>query len=132
MYSYDFKEFKRREFLGDGLLCFVSREVICTNHTKLQQKAERYIESNRILAQIAKKLELVPHEGEKLPANVEHGDIKPYANALEVKLYDVYLEQGFDGAKQWFVENIYGNFRNLNGYFSNLCAQIENERQNQK
>ncbi len=116
----NFEEFKRLEFLGDSLLRFISCEVICTDYSLRTQQRNLVYElgSNKVLAKIAMKLSLEPHA---LDVSDEHDRFqgkKPYANSLEAKMYMVFQEEGMEGAKKWFIENILNNYKEMNSEFA--------------
>jgi len=103
-------ESRRKEYVGDALLSFVAREVLCTDwkHRKKQREVECALMSNQSLERIGKKIGLKPIEDSG--HNKQH---KKYACAVEIKLYEVYLDCGIEGAKDWFKQNILSNYNKL-------------------
>lgn len=129
-YEYNFEEFKRREFLGDALLRFISIRLICTDWKIrcYQRNVANNIGANRVLALIAKELGLQPHPD--ATAKDPNGNYYPmtekvYADALEVKLYNVFLERGIDGVELWFKETIMPIYFNLDDYTKRQAKELE-------
>lgn len=107
--SKELRDFNRREYIGDGLLSFIARKVICKDFSdrKIQKKSTALVfkcTSNETLGAVAFNIGIPPYDGE--PRNFHKGTEKTFADALEVKLYDIYVEEGMESAEQFFIQNI--------------------------
>jgi dsRNA-specific ribonuclease len=107
IYDKRLAEYKRKELIGDALLLFIAREMLLTDYNDRikQGKTIQRVTCNKLLEKVAKKIGLKPfHPDKKMEMK------KPYADAVEVKIYDIYLEGGIEAAKAWFTENIFKNY----------------------
>lgn len=110
----EFEEYKRLEYLGDGLLRFISRVCLCTDWARRdkQRSIEFDLASNQTLAIIAIELKLQPFPGDP-SGNYGSKSKKPFANALEVELYRQYQSGGMDQAEKYFRTKILLTYHKL-------------------
>ena len=105
-------ELKRKEWIGDAIIEFFARDIFnsCWNNkihaTQQRQKSVKLV-TNDELGRIGKLIGLEP-----IP-NPPDGFIlhMNYANAVEIKVYEVYEKEGIEEARKWFVDNIVKNFK---------------------
>lgn len=105
-------EMKRKEWIGDALLSLLSRERMVDWDSSSRQHVWR-LSGNNLMGKIAKKIGLAPVDyiTEHLPGATHPA--KHYANALEIKLCDVYEREGLPAAKTWFEENIFNVYQGM-------------------
>lgn len=102
-------EHRRLEYLGDGLYNFIAREVILhgTDYSSEKRRIINYVQCNLFMAAVAVKIGLIPHP-KKFDTLDVYGNNSPYpyADQLEVRIYQEFLEGGFDQAKAFFIKNV--------------------------
>ncbi len=106
----DSEEFKRQEFIGDAVYALVASEAICKKAaTRNTDRALFYeVQSNKFMAEIAKKIKL-----ELWAQNESAYTTKRWANALEVYVYELYMENGLEAVKEWFNNTIIPEIKQL-------------------
>ncbi len=94
---------QRQEFIGDALLTFLLRDILCTDWTQLHFQRGKILKycNNRNLSIIARHMGIEPF-GKNNP-------LKDHADAMEAKLYQIYKSNGLDAARQFVEEHIIGN-----------------------
>lgn len=99
MKNIQYEEYKRQEYLGDGLLQFLLRELLITDwENRNEARAVEFdLKSNKTLNKVGIEMGVTPNELD--------GSHKRYASALEVKVYKKYQIGGIDYAKE-YVESI--------------------------
>jgi len=97
----EIKEYKRREFLGDRLLGFIVGDIQGNDYKKCIP-----IVNNDNLAKVAQSLGLIPHPENIPPASIRR-KMKIYADAYEVRIYEIYIESGIDAVKQFVLETLF-------------------------
>lgn len=105
-----YNEHKIREFKGDALAKFLACEILIKEYETDQKKLQSLVVKavcNRTFHEAALRLELKPHK-DHIPFRNPCKDNfdKSYANAFEVKLYEVYEEHGLSGATLFFKTSI--------------------------
>jgi len=103
-----YEEEKRKEYIGDGLLTFLLRDILFAPgcDRAAQREIEFHISSNKYLNVVGEKMQLQtvshPHDN-----NVS---TKAYANAVEALVYSVYTEKGLPAAKE-FIEQLVTDYK---------------------
>jgi hypothetical protein len=107
----DLQEYKTREFKGDGLVAFISALVVCDNPKKrdIQRNQVFSIRANKNLEECGILLGLEPHPMDIAFDHPIKGP-KTFANAYEVKLFDIYEAKGLDAAIHFFKETAITNY----------------------
>lgn len=124
--SAEFHDFKRKEFLGDALIKFVVGDIYCTKFDHFQTNTHvpkiELIIRNHIMIKLAKAIGIEPHPEDVIECGEFKPD-KPYANAFEVHVYDLYIREGIEAVynfvdawmftpeviakvEQWYAANV--------------------------
>lgn len=105
-----YEEYKIKEFKGDALALFIACILICTDPLRRSEQRDRVyaIISNYNFSDISKKLGLKPHPEDGFEHPIKIG--KRYANAYEVKLFEIYEKDGFMMALRFFNDTAINNY----------------------
>lgn len=107
------KEYKRREFIGDAIGHLIARLHYVTESNITYNTICGKVCSNQNFGETALKIGLVPYTLEKYEDSSQTSWIwkcKSFADAYEVKLYNVYMEEGFDAVMIFFKETAIANY----------------------
>ena len=112
-----FSEYKSKEWRGDALIKFIVSDLYIKKFPDFQTYThipmiDRLI-SNGLLIKEAKKLNLIPkfYKESLKELGKYHAD-KPFADAFEVHVYEIYEKEGLD-ATIHFIEETLFNDNNL-------------------
>lgn len=103
-----FQDYKLKEFKGDALAKFIAVELVtkyypdCDRAFFMQKVA--FLVSNAKFAEVARKLNLCHHK-EDYVVNFDK-PFKNFANAFEVKLWEVYEQEGLNSVIEFFKTNV--------------------------
>lgn len=100
-------ETKVKAFKGDALINFFSRELLCKSTDVFfrsdEMKIANMLSSNIYLMEVCISIGIKPIIG-----NSAHS----YGTAYEAKIYDVYCNEGFDTAFNYFKETVFEYYKN--------------------
>lgn len=111
-------ELRKLEFIGDSLLAFIVKDYLF--HADIGRSDIRYIAglivSNDHLSKVFDILKLKLN-----PTFLKQTEVfKAKANQIEFMIYDIYLKEGFDVAKDFIIQNILINYYRLNEKTDNI------------
>ena len=101
--KFDIREFKRKEYIGDAVLSLIIRELMYEPSPNKERRAANLnlcanMCSNSHLSRVAEALEMVPVE--------PSWNGKRMANLVEVKICEVYEQDGLEAARRWVIEHL--------------------------
>jgi len=120
-------ELQKQEFVGDALLSAVVREYVYLWFEFKEERATNSnlcssICSNRNLILVANRLGIEPFESEQ-QGNISE---KRFANAVEITIYRLYAEYGYEYIKKWVMDNIITPYDDT--WYKNRLIEIKNAR----